>query len=153
MIWKNVSPAYSFINEEYLAIEVIRNEKETGEELGYNPWDTTGPVSLTDGLWAEFVGRCYETIGKAPRVRRHYFNRLLDTIMPDPKLMFHMPIVTNLETCTEDFIISMGYYSTYENYITYFTGKGCWKKALMTEEEFTNQSNLINSAVYDTRKS
>ncbi len=155
MIWKNVAFTYNFINEEYLAIEVIRDEKETAEELGYNPWETQSPnnISLSDGLWSQFLGRCYETTGKAPRIRRDYFNRLLDTIMPDPKLMFHMPIATNLDTCTADFITSMGYYSTYENYITYFTGKGCWKKALMTEEEFTNLSNLISSAAYDTRKS
>ena len=154
MIWKDVAFTYNFINEEYLAIEVIRNEKETAEELGYNPWGMLSKVSLDDGLWSQFLGRCYETIGKAPRIRRDYFNRLLDTIMPDPKLMFHMPVATNLETCTHDFIMNMGYYSTYENYITYFTGKGCWKKALMTEEEYTNLSNLVNSAAYyDTRKS
>ena len=35
MIWKDVAFTYNFINEEYLAIEVIRNEKETAEELGY----------------------------------------------------------------------------------------------------------------------
>lgn len=147
MIWKDVSLRLVQINEEYLAIEIIMAEKNIAEEVGCNPWDTTGPLSLTDGLWAEFVGRCFEALNNGPRLSRDFFNRLTDTIMPDPRVLFHMPTITLIQETTASFANSKNYQAPYEEYVNYFTGKGVWKKALMKEEDY----NRIY--LHDTRES
>ena len=136
MIWKDVSLRLVQINEEYLAIEIIMAEKNIAEEVGCNPWATTGPLSLTDGLWAEFVGRCFEALNNGPRLSRDFFNRLTDTIMPDPRVLFHMPTITLIQETTASFANSKNYQAPYEEYVNYFTGKGVWKKALMKEEDY-----------------
>lgn len=147
MIWKDVSFRLVQINEEYLAIEIITAEKNIAEEIGCNPWATTGPLSLTDGLWAEFVGRCFEALNSGPRLSRDFFNRLTDTIMPDPRVLCHMPTITLIQDTTASFANSRNYLAPYEEYVKYFTEKGVWKKALMKEEDY----NRIY--LHDTRES
>ena len=146
MIWDRVSFIIN-LNEEYLAREIILGEKDLAEELGYDLWNQGKDYNLEEDLWNTFKNSCFELFGLFPILRTDEFNRSLDFLVPKPNISFHLSYSPLVYSSAIDYIsMSSPCDDLYIKYVNYFTEKGVWRKALLSEKEFLDTIQFIKDA-------
>ena len=151
MVWIDVSPTIAtLINEEHIALEVIKNTRDLCEELKLPPRQPYADgVSLEEDLWIQFNGRWMEITGHLPRLDKEYFRKMVEGMIPKTGQPYHSSFAWKLESATLGWInkrFECGHKPEYEEYFNYFTGKGVWEKSLMDYRSYHRLADMLADA-------